>query len=179
MPAVTRPAAIVIVVTMGTSLGWISDRDLSPTPDSTDRVSRALRISPDTPIRVAATIADVSIVGSNRSDVLVDIVRRAPSRADLARYPVSIDEQSDALRIDVVQADETRDAALRTEMTMRVPAEAAFQAIRIFEGRLRLSNLRRACDAVVQRGAIDASALPGRGLLEVGLGALDLRDAAL
>src|SRR5207247_7223665 len=79
---------------------------LSPRPagraDTSDRLTRTVHLTPGTPIRVDATIADLTIAGSNRTDVLVDIVRHAPSAADLAKYPAVVDLRPDALRISAV-----------------------------------------------------------------------------
>ena len=54
-----------------------------------------------------------------------------------------------------------------------------FQAIRVFEGRVRLTNLRSACDVDLRRGAVEASALAGRIRLESGIGSIDVRDSEL
>ncbi|HEX3702116.1 MAG TPA: hypothetical protein VHU82_02220 [Vicinamibacterales bacterium] len=147
--------------------------------ESTDRLARTVALAGDTPIYVNATIADITITGSDRSDVSVEVVRRAPSAADLERYPAAIEERADGLHIDAVQADEGRDANLKTAITIAAPAAAVFRAIRVFEGRVSLTNLSGACDADLRRGAILATHLAGRVRLEAGLGSVDVRDAAL
>jgi hypothetical protein len=148
--------------------------------DAVDRVARTLALPSGRAVRVDATIADVTIAGSDRSDVAVEIVRRAPTAADLAKYPVTIDDSSAGLlRISALQADEGRDARLKTEITLRVPSTAILRAVRVFEGRLKLSSLAAACDVDIRRGAIDASGLGGRIRLESGLGSIDLRDSML
>jgi hypothetical protein len=144
-----------------------------------DRVSRTIAVNADAPIRLDATIAAVTIVGSDRKDVSIDIVRRAPSAGGLARYPVNVAERADGVQISVVQADEGRDAALETEVTIAAPATARFQAVRVFEGRVKLTNLRAACDVDLRRGAIEATHLAGRIRLEAGLGSIDVRDSDL
>ena len=50
------------------------------TAETRDRVTRVLPFEPGVPIRVDASIADVTITGSNRPDVLVDVVRRELSQ---------------------------------------------------------------------------------------------------
>jgi hypothetical protein len=136
-------------------------------------------LAAEMPIRVDATIADVTITGSNRPDVLVDIVRRAPTSVELAKYPVSIEQKAGALEIGAVQIADRRDARLRTEIAIAAPATAMFQSIRVFEGRIRLTNLRASCDVDLRRGAIDASALAGRIRLEAGIGSIDVNDSEL
>jgi len=151
--------------------------------DATDRVSRVFSLAPGAPIRVDATIANLTIVGSNRPDVQVEIVRRAPSAADLAKYPVVFDEGPNGLRLSVVQAgsgdDAGRDANLKTEIVIAAPSTATFQAIRVFEGRVKLTNLRTAVDVDLRRGAVDAANLAGRIRLESGIGSVDVRDSEL
>ena len=147
--------------------------------DVTDRVERTVRLAPGRQILVENTVGDVTIVGSNRMDVAIEITRRAPTADGLARFPVVVDDSGNALRIAAPQREDGRDAALNSTMVIRTPAAAAFQAIRMFEGRLRVSGLTTACDADVQRGSIDASALAGRIRLESGLGGIDVRDTTL
>jgi len=147
--------------------------------EATDRFSRTLSHSPSRAIRIDATIAEVTIVGSDRADIAIDIVRRAPASADLATYPVRIDEGVDLLRVDVTQAGDGRNPALKTEIVVRAPASANFQAVRVFEGRVRLERLTTMCDVDVRRGPIEAIAVAGRVRLESGIGRIDVRDAAL
>jgi hypothetical protein len=151
--------------------------------DATDRVSRVFTVAPGTPIRVEATIANVTIVGSNRPDIQVEITRRAPDAADLAKYPVVFDEGPNRLRISAVQAgsgeDAGRDANLKTEITMAVPSSSVFQAVRVFEGRVRLTNLRAEVDVDLRRGPVEAANLAGRIRLESGIGSVDVKDSEL
>jgi hypothetical protein len=147
--------------------------------DATDRVTRTVTLPPGLAVRVDATVADVTITGSSRSDVSVEIVRHAPTQADLARYPAVIETTSDALHIGAVQQDDGRDGRLKTEIVVHAPAAAVFQAVRVFEGRVRVSALTGACDVDIRRGAIEAAGLAGRVRLESGIGSVDVRDSAL
>jgi hypothetical protein len=149
------------------------------TADAIDRTSRVVDVSGGMPIRLDATIADVTIVGSDRENLAIEIVRRAPSADRLALYPVAIDQQADGVHISVVQADQGRDASLKTEITIAAPASAVFQAIRVFEGRVKVTNVRGACDVDLRRGTIEAARLAGRIRLEAGLGGVDVRDSDL
>ena len=79
-----------------------------------------MRLPPGVPIRVDATVAEVTITGSARADVGVDIVRRAPSDAGLAAYPARIDEGPDLLRISAVQPGEGRDETKRERCEERL-----------------------------------------------------------
>jgi hypothetical protein len=151
--------------------------------DAADRVTRTVPLTPGVPIRIEATVADVTIVGSNRPDVLVEIVRHAPTSADFAKYPVVIEDRGDGLRVTVLQApvrgEPGRDANLRTEIAIAAPATAVFQAVRVFEGRVRVTNLKTAVDVDLRRGPVEATALAGRVRLEAGIGSIDVKDSAL
>jgi hypothetical protein len=145
----------------------------------TDRVSRVVPVAPGTPIRIDATIADVTITGSVRSDLRVDIERRVPTAADLSRLPVTVDSGQDGIHVAVVQADDRRSADTRAVLTVGVPMGALLQSVRVFEGSVRLANLNGACNVELRRGSIDAERLSGRLRLESGLGGIDVRNAEL
>jgi hypothetical protein len=147
--------------------------------DVSDRVTRTVPLAPGSVIRVDTTVGDVTIVGSNRPDVAVEIVRRAPASDSLPKFPVVIDNSGDALRVGATQLADGRDAALISTVVIRAPANANFQSIRMFEGRLRISGLTAACDADVRRGSIEATDIAGRVRLESGLGSVDVKDATL
>jgi hypothetical protein len=147
--------------------------------EATDRFTRTLPYSPSRGLRIDATIADVTIVGSDRDDIAVEVVRRAPASADLAAYPVRIDDGANVLHVDVTQAAEGRNAALKTEIVVRAPSSARIGAVRVFEGRVRLERLTTGCDVDVRRGPIEATDVGGRIRLESGIGRIDVRNAAL
>ncbi len=92
---------------------------------------------------------------------------------------MAVDTSGGALRIAVVQTADGRDAQLRTEIALAVPTSALVQAVRVFEGRVKLTNLHGACDVDIRRGAIDAANVGGRVRLESGIGSVDVRDAQL
>ena len=147
--------------------------------DATHRTTRAVALAPGTPIHLEATIADVTITGSNRPDIGIDVVRRAPTPADLDRFPVVIEERPDGLHVAALQENDAHDAALRSEITIAAPTTALFQRVRVFEGRVRLTNLKAACDVDLRRGGIEASGLAGRIRLESGIGSVDVKDSDL
>jgi hypothetical protein len=168
-----KPFAVVAVI----ALVWAAAT--ARAGDAVDRTSRTITLAASTPIRIDATIAELTIVGSQRSDLSVAIVRRAPAQSDLARFPVTIETTGDGVHVAVVQANDARDAALKSEITIAAPANAVLQAVRVFEGRVKLTNLHAACDVDLRRGAIEASGLAGRIRLEAGIGSVDVRDSAL
>ncbi len=144
-----------------------------------DRLSRTFTFAEGAAIFVDATIADLTITGSERRDVAVTIVRHAPSAEGLARFPASADTGPDGVHVSVVQSEEGRDAALKAEITIAAPASAALRAVRVFEGHVRLANLTAACDVDLRRGPIDATGLAGRIRLEAGIGSVDIERSTL
>jgi hypothetical protein len=147
--------------------------------DATERIVKTVALPEGTPIRIEATMAALTVTGSNRPDVRIEITRHAPSNSVFARYPAVIEQQSDGLHITVVQAADGRDADLKADITVSVPTGAVVQAIRVFEGRVRVTNLKRACDVDLRRGPIEAVGLAGRIRLESGIGSVDVRDSEL
>src|SRR5262249_46910004 len=114
---------------------------LMPAParaDTSDRFTKTVPLASGKPVRVEATVADVTIVGSDRAALVVEIIRRAPSSADLSKYPVVVEDGPDSVRIAVTQSDDGRDASLRTDISITGPADAVYQAVRVFEGHVRL-----------------------------------------
>ena len=155
---------------------------LMPAParaDTTDRFTKTLPLPSGKPVRVEATVADVTIIGSDRSDLVIEIIRRAPSTPELSKYPVVVEDGPDAVRIAVTQADDGRDASLRTDISIAGPADAVYQAVRVFEGHVRLTNVKGVCDVDLRRGAIDAASIAGRVRLEAGIGSVSVRQAEL
>ena len=151
----------------------------SSAAEAVDRAARTLPLPSNHSIRLEATVADVTIIGSNRPDVAVEVVRRAPQQADLRRFPVAIDSTPEGIRIGVTQLDDGRDARLKSEIVVHAPAGAIFDAVRVFEGRVRVSALTAGCDVDLRRGPIEATAVAGRIRLESGIGSVDVRDATL
>src|SRR5689334_18519700 len=91
--------------------------------DAVDRASRVITLAPGTAIHVHATVADVSITGSARTDLRVDVERRAPGADGLAQFPLSIDERPDGVYIDARQRGDGRDAALKSAIVIAAPSD--------------------------------------------------------
>jgi hypothetical protein len=147
--------------------------------DAVDRVSRTIALPSTRAIRLEATIADLTIIGSNRSDVAVEIVRHAPQPADFSRFPVVLDSTEEGVHLAVVQAEDGRDARLKSDIIVRAPSDALLEAVRVFEGRVRVSALTRGCDVDLRRGPVEATSVAGRVRLESGIGSVDVRDPTL
>ncbi len=145
---------------------------VSPVAADTDRQTRTVALPPERGISLDITIGHVRIEGTSQSAAVVEIVRQAPSAEALARIPIEVVEEASDVRIRAVQADGGTDPALRTDVTLRVPAAAIVRSVRVAEGRLTISGLRGAIAADVRRGPIDATELQGIVRLETGIGSV-------
>jgi len=139
-------------------------------PDDIDHQTRTVALPAGRSISIDITVGSVRIEGSARPDAMIDIIRTVPAAAGLARIPVVIDETASEVRIRGLQSDGGTDPALRTDLTLRVPAAAVLSSVRIMEGRLAISGLRGAVNANVRRGSIDATDVQGIVRLETGIG---------
>lgn len=152
---------------------------LTASAEVTDRIVRTVAISPGTPISVQVTIGDVQVSAWPRHDVSIDIARRAPDAERLARVPAQVEESDEGLRVRAQQVDDGRDPAIRTDVTLRVPAAAHLHEVAAFEGRVRLSGLKGRVSAHVERGGIVAAGMSGVIRLETAIGDIRLDAATL
>ncbi len=136
----------------------------------TDRQTRRVPLPPGRALSLEITVGHVRIEGSPGEEAVIDVVRHAPNAEALTRIPVVIEEDGAEIRVRGVQADGATDPALRTDVTIRVPHDAALRAIRIVEGGLTLAGLRGAITADIRRGSIQATDLQGVIRLETGIG---------
>ena len=147
--------------------------------DTTDRLTRVVPLPPGASISLEVTIGQVHVSAWDRPDVSVEIVRRVPGSSALDRIPIDVRATDEALVIRVVQAGDGRDAALRSDVVLRVPAAARIAALDLFEGDVQLSGLSAGCAARVERGDITARDLSGTVRLETVIGAIRLERATL
>jgi hypothetical protein len=143
---------------------------LSGLADVSDRRSYTVTLAPTRALSVDLTIGHVRIQGEQRADAVIELVRTAPTKDALARIPVAVDESPDHVRIVGVQTEGGTDAALKTDITLRVPREAVIKSIRIVEGQLTLAGLAGQVNADLRRGLIDATDVQGVVRLETGIG---------
>ncbi len=138
-----------------------------------DRQSRTVPLPAGRAISLEITIGQVYIAASAGDDATIEIERHAPTPAALAQIPVVIEETDAEVRVRATQSEGATDPALRTDVTIRVPAQAAVRPVRIVEGALRLGGLRGAITADIRRGSITATDLQGEVRLETGIGDID------
>ena len=144
-----------------------------------DRQARVFPLPPGRTLTLDITVGDLSIVGSARADVQIEIVRRAPTDAGLARIPVTFDETASHLRVRAVQSDGGTNPAFRTDVTLRVPRTATLGPIHVLEGRVTLTSLHGSIALDVRRGPINATDISGVVRLETEIGSLTIDKATL
>lgn len=120
---------------------------------ATDRQIRVFALPAGHSIAIEVTVGDVRIEAADRHDALVEIVRRAPADADLARIPIEIDETTPAIRVRAVQTDGTTDAALRTDVIITVPRDARVDGVRGMEGKITIAGMAGTIGAADARRA--------------------------
>jgi DUF4097 and DUF4098 domain-containing protein YvlB len=145
----------------------------------TDRLTRTVPLARGTPIHVQVTIGEVKVTGWDRAAVEVEIVRRAPSAAAFARFPATVETSATGLAVRAVQADGGRDAALRADVTLRVPVSARLAEVDVFEGGLALDALSGWVSARLERGDITADVMSGVMRLETAIGDIRVSRARL
>ncbi len=137
---------------------------------ATDTQSRTVALPADRALTLETTVGNVRIVGESRQDARIEIVRKAPSREQLVRIPVTIDEASAEVRIIAAQLEGATDPELTTDVTLWVPQQARLSSIRLVEGRLTMTGVRGAVTADVRRGSIETADSEGTLRLETGIG---------
>jgi hypothetical protein len=145
----------------------------------TDRLTRTVSLAAGTAISVHVTIGDIRIMGWDRREVLVEIVRRAPNALQLQRIPALVEETPDGLLVRAAQSDGGREATLRADIVLRVPVDAQLREATVFEGRLELAGLNRASSGRVERGDIIAKQVSGSIRFETTMGNIRIDGATL
>ncbi len=150
-----------------------------PARAETLRTATVLRVNLDATIAVRATVGDVAIIGWDRPDVEIAIVRSGSSEQALSGVASRVDEQDRRVLVDVTQASGRHDPALTGSVTVHVPFEQASGEIDLFEGRVTLRSLRRGARVSVARGSIDADSISGTVRLETQIGRIRVSRAEL
>jgi hypothetical protein len=135
-------------------------------------LSRTIKLTPGTTISIDSTVGDVEIRGWDKPELTVEI--DAP-----AGLEPRVDEGPGAIRISAVQPAGGMDRAVRTKISVRALATAAFDAVRLLDGRLTIDGLSGAITADVRQGTIEASRIGGRVRLETGFGDVSVHSATL
>jgi hypothetical protein len=163
-------AVLIAVLVLGLASGAAA---------ATDRQSRVLALPAGHSLSIDITVGEVRIEGADRADALVEVVRQAPAEADLARIPIVFDDSTPAISVRATQTDGTTEAALRTDITVKLPRDARVDSVRVMEGKVVIVGFAGTIGADVRRGPIEATDIAGTVRLETGIGHVVLRNAML
>ena len=148
-------------------------------PAPAARIVRTLRIAPDLPISIRATVGDVTVTGWDRPDVEIEIVRNKAALDAASGVSATIESDAEGLRITAVQNGEQKDALRRGSITVHAPAASPIASVDLFEGAMTLRNLRGGVRATVDHGSIAAASLGGAIRLTTSIGDVHLERAEL
>jgi hypothetical protein len=143
------------------------------------RLVRTVRLAPNAPISIRATVGDVTVTGWDRPDVEVEIVRNNAALDAASGVSAAIDTDAAGLHVAAVQAGEEKAAQRRGSVTVRAPAGTPIASIDLFEGAMTLRNLRRGVRASLDHGSITAASLAGAIRLTTSIGDVHLERAEL
>ena len=145
-----------------------------------DRSERTFTLGAGQSLGLAMTVGSLRVTGeAGRVDVRVQIARHAPSADALARVPVVVTDTAEGPRLDLTQTAGGADPALRTDVVVTAPLEAALDPLSVAEGRIDLRGLRGRVRATVARGPIAAEDVGGILRLETTIGSVEVTRAAL
>jgi DUF4097 and DUF4098 domain-containing protein YvlB len=147
--------------------------------DETDRLTRTLPLAPGTAVTLQVTNGQIQVSGWDRSDLSLEIVRRAPDARALARIPPRIESSAGEVAIRILQPDGERDAALRSDVILRVPQAAELRDLSVFEGRMNIEGLNGQVSAHLERGDVLARNISGTIRVETGMGSIRFERATL
>lgn len=145
-----------------------------------DRSERTFTLGAGESLGIAITVGSLRVTGeAGRRDVRVDITRHAPTTAALARMPIVVTESAGGPRLAVRQTADGADPALRTDVVVTAPLDAALEPLSVAEGRIDLRGLRGRVRATAARGPIAAEDVGGILRLDTTIGDVDVSRAVL
>ena len=151
----------------------------APATAATDRQTRTFPWSAARALVLELTIGEVRILGSERADIEFAVQRTAPSTEGLQLVPVVVEDTPERLTIRLLQPDGGTDPALRSDVVLRVPADAQIERVRVMEGKLNVEKVHGRLAAEVRRGPIDATDVSGALRLETSIGSVTVKNARL
>jgi hypothetical protein len=159
---------------------WIAVVAALLVADATDRQTKVVPLPDGRPLVIEITIGSVRIEGWDRQEeAQITVERRAPSAAQFARLPISIEEVPPGVVVRGLQKDGTTDPAFRSDVTVRLPRSATIERVNVLEGRITIEGLNGKVTADVQRGSIDGRNLSGTLRLAAGSGSVTLANTRL
>jgi hypothetical protein len=140
--------------------------------DETERVDRTVSIRAGGELRLKNFSGKVTITGSNRSDIAIHAVRRAP-RERLDHIRLEISETSSGVLIEANKKDdnwrERNNNVVETDFDIQVPADVALEIdvfssdvlVKDVRGRQRVKTFSGGIDVTGADAALDAESFSG------------------
>ena len=147
--------------------------------DVSDRQTQTVPLPPTKLLSIEVTVGTVRIEGWDRPDAEIVVERHAPTTAQLARVPLTIEDTSSGVAVRAVQADDGTDPAFRADVTVRLPRSARIDRVRVLEGRIIIEGFSGQITANIRRGPIDGKDVSGTIRLEAEIGSVTLTNARL
>lgn len=122
---------------------------------------------------------DVSITGWDREDVLVEAIKRAPSRRGLDDARVVVEPAEGSLSIHTLYAGNETGRPASVEYRITVPRSATLDEVKLVNGGLSIDGVTGPVKATAVNGPIHAQRLAGRAELSTVNGALEAEFAAV
>jgi len=151
----------------------------APALAATDRQTRVFTWSASRGLTLDITIGQVRIEGSARPDVELAVQRTAPTVEGLGQLAIDVQETPERVAVKLLQPEAGTDPAYRTDVVLRVPADARLESVRVMEGKIVVERFRGGLTADIRRGPIEATDVSGTLRLEAGIGSVLLKNARL
>jgi DUF4097 and DUF4098 domain-containing protein YvlB len=152
---------------------------LTGSVDVTDRQVQTIPLPQGKALAIDVTIGNVRIEGWDRADAEITVERRAPTQAQLARVPLTIEDIPARVTVRAVQGDNGTDPAFRADVSIKVPRTAVIDRVHVLEGKIVIQGFSGTLTADIRRGPIDGNALSGTLRLESGIGSVTVTEARL
>lgn len=130
-------------------------------------------LGPHGRVAIQNLYGDVSITAWDREDVLVEAIKRAPSRKGLDDAQVIVEPSEGALSIRTLYAGNEAGHPASAEYRITVPRSTSLEEIRLINGGLSISGISGPVKAMAVNGGIHAERLGGRAELSTINGAVD------
>ena len=151
----------------------------SASADVTDRQTKVIALPDGRPLVIEITIGTVRIEGWDKAETEITVERRVPNAGQFARLPISIAEVPPGIVVNALQTNNTKDPALRSDVTVRLPRSATIERLQVGEGRISIEGFSGRVTGTIRRGPIDGRDISGTIRLETEIGSVTLTNAKL
>lgn len=175
-----RALAAALVIAFGASARSSEPGVTNVSAAEVDRQTQTVAFPQGKALTIELTIGNVRIEGWDREQAEIVIERHAPNTAQFERLPLALQDTPSRMIVRAVQTGEGKDAALHSDVSVRLPRAALIERIQIAEGKLSIANFSGSIAADVRRGPIEAKDVSG-GLIRLSseIGSVTLSGAKL